>query len=95
MPSITLNSGLIYQVLHRSFGKAFSVRIDLIDGSPPGTFPGVFVEMHGIRHGVAPTLDTTGNFLALTRFQCIPVGSIRARVKGLDSARVEYTVSGG
>ena len=89
--NVTLNNKR-FKLMHRSVGKRFSVQINLINGAAPDSLPGVVVLMHKLIGGVAPTLAQPTNFLAMTGLQCIPVGSIRAELQGLDSAVVDYTV---
>jgi hypothetical protein len=81
--------------MHRSVGKKFSVQIDLIDGSPPGSFPGVTIDMHKLRWGVLPSLTQVTNFLFMPAGECIPFGSIRGHISGVNSADVDYTVRTG
>ena len=91
---ITLNNKR-FKLMHRSVAQRFSVQINLINGASPDSFPGVSVLMHKLIGGVAPTLAQPGNFLVMPAYQCIPVGSIRAELQGLDSAVVDYTVTVG
>jgi len=91
---VTLNDKR-FKLMHRSVGKRFSVQINLIDGAPPDSLPGVSVLMHKMIGGVVPTVAAPGNFLVMPGYQCIPVGSIRAELQGLDSATVDYTVVEG
>ena len=91
---VTLNNRF-FKLMHRSVGRRFSVQINLIDGVPPDSVPGVNVLMHKLIGGVGPTLAQPGNFLVMPAYQCIPVGSIRAEISGRDSAVVDYTVTVG
>ena len=92
--AITLNNDR-FKLMHRSVGKKFAIQIDLIAGSPPGSAPGVSVAMSKFIGGVIPTLAQTTNFLFMSGAQCIPVGSIRAELQGLNSALVNYTILTG
>jgi hypothetical protein len=92
--TVTLNNNR-FKLMHRSVGKKFSIRIDLIAGSPPDSLPGVSVLMDKMIGGVIPTLAHATNFQFMPGAQCIPVGSIRAELQGLDSALVNYTINTG
>ena len=87
------------KVLHRSVGKKFSIEIETINNIPVAEFGGgVPAFLHKMIGGVAPTLDRATNFQFMPGSECVPIGSIRGRLRenlGTDEAIVGYTVRTG
>ena len=80
------------KLLHRSTRKPFSIQIDQVGGSPVDTLSEVPTEMNKMIRGVVPSLAEATTFLSMTKQQCTPFGSMRARLRDVDSAVVDYTV---
>ena len=84
------------KVLHRSVGKPFAIQIDRINGAAADSIgPDAATFLHRMVGGVVPSLEAPTLFLSMTGAQCLPVGSIRGRLReniGLNEALVNYTV---